>query len=278
MIVDKIKKEITTFLIILFILSGINYLIIAIIDHPDKINSIYAVIAAFSPFISAIITNLIFQRNIRGLGWKWGKTKYQLLSYILPAIYGAIVYIPLLIFGLGIVDQEHIAMFKSGHGLFINILIFATGGIFFKLIASMGEEVGWRGFLIVKLVKITSFTKASLITGIIWAVWHYPVIFIVDYGNKDLFSILCFTLTLISFSFIFTWIRLKSGSVWTGVILHASHNYFILNLYKPLVKVDGFSKYIVGEFGFGLVIVLSIIAFIFWKNQDKLPSYNEIEK
>jgi hypothetical protein len=48
-------------------------------------------IVMWIPRLAAIITRLIFQKNLKGLGWKWGKTSYQLLSYLLPIFIISIV-------------------------------------------------------------------------------------------------------------------------------------------------------------------------------------------
>jgi membrane protease YdiL (CAAX protease family) len=40
----------------------------------------------------------------------------------------------------------------------------------------LGEEIGWRGFLVPELAKRHSFVATSLISGIIWALWHYPIL------------------------------------------------------------------------------------------------------
>lgn len=38
-----------------------------------------------------------------------------------------------------------------------------------------GEEIGWRGFLVPELAKGLPFTAVALVSGIIWAAWHYPI-------------------------------------------------------------------------------------------------------
>ena len=38
-----------------------------------------------------------------------------------------------------------------------------------------GEEIGWRGFLVPELAKVLPFTGVALVSGLIWASWHYPI-------------------------------------------------------------------------------------------------------
>ncbi len=82
----------------------------------------------------------------------------------------------------------------------------------------MGEEIGWSGFLIPKLLKITTLPIAALISGLIWAVWHYPAIIggIYGYGAPIWITITGFTLVIIGDSFFKTWFIAKSKSLWPG--------------------------------------------------------------
>jgi len=71
---------------------------------------------------------------------------------------------------------------------------------------------------------------------------------------------------VIGISFVFAWMRLKSGSLWTGAMLHASHNLFVQAIFTPLTRDTGPTKYIIDEFGIGLVITITIGALISWRS------------
>ncbi len=95
---------------------------------------------------------------------------------------------------------------------------------------TLGEEIGRRGLLAPELAKLYSFTTTSVISGVVWAIWHYPVLLVGDYNNSGdpfWFGLICFTVLVIGISFALIWLRLKSGSLWTAVLLHTSHNIFI---------------------------------------------------
>ena len=116
-------------------------------------------------------------------------------------------------------------------------VVVATFGLVISCLSALGEEIGWRGFLVPELAKNFSFTKTALISGGIWALWHYPLILFANYNNSSApawFGLFCFTVMVLGISFAFAWLRLKSGSLWTGVIFHASHNLFIQNFFTPL--------------------------------------------
>lgn len=155
----------------------------------------------------------------------------------------------------------------SGVVIALYVLFTSTYGILQGCLPALGEEIGWRGFLVPQLAKTTTLLKTAMISGAVWAMWHYPFIIFGDYnGGTPLgYSLVCFTLTIIEISFPLAPLRLKSGTLWTGMVFHASHNVFILNIFNPLTKDTGITKYIISEFGISIVITSLIVAYIFWK-------------
>jgi len=95
-------------------------------------------------------------------------------------------------------------------------------------IPTFGEEFGWRGYLQPKLMPLGG-RKAVLITGVIWGIWHWPVILMGYNYGKDYFgapflgplAMVWFTLSL---SVIFGWLTIKAESVWPAVIAHGALN------------------------------------------------------
>ena len=63
-------------------------------------------------------------------------------------------------------------------------------------------------------------------------------------------------------SFILAWLTLRSCSLWPAAIFHGSHNLFIQSILTPLTRDTGPTKYVIDEFGIGLVITVAIAAII----------------
>jgi membrane protease YdiL (CAAX protease family) len=66
---------------------------------------------------------------------------------------------------------------------------------------------------------------------------------------------------IVGTNFIYTWFRIRSGSLWTGLLLHSSHNLYIQHVFDPLTVNTGKTEYIIGEFGaafaiFGMMIII----------------------
>jgi len=235
-----------------------------------------------SPGVSAIITKLIFDRSLKGLGWKPGPAKWLGLGYLLPILYGAVVYGIVWLVGLGGFTTEAIAgqMAELGmadapawqmvavYMLLMGTIVYVRGGLLY----SFGEELGWRGFLFPELHRMTSFTTASLISGVVWALFHLPVMLFSDYNSTApiAFQVVVFFISAIANTFVYNWLRAKSGSVWPAVLLHASHNVFVSNVYDPLMARYPLTDFFVTEFGLGLMVINVLMALYVWAHRSEL--------
>jgi membrane protease YdiL (CAAX protease family) len=285
--VKQSRKAIGLFLLFTFGLSSIFYFLII---HTGKLGSgfgLYVTGLMWCPACAAFITTKVLKRKIAGLAWRWGNPRYQLWSYLVPLIYALIAYLIIWLAGWGGFYNHQVAdsvakAFGWQHlpmALTIVLYFIFTGlwGMPGNVATSLGEEIGWRGFYVPELYKITSYTKTSLLVGITWAVWHFPILLFADYnsGTPAWYGLTCFTVMVVSMSFVFTWFRIKSNSLWTAVLLHASHNLFVQSFFTPFTRDTGHTKYFVDEFGAVLPAIAVIAAIYFWtrrKELEKLPA------
>jgi len=88
-----------------------------------------------------------------------------------------------------------------------------------------GEEFGWRGYLQLRLFD-TRPTLAAISTGIIWGLWHLPILLRgYEYrGDRSLLAITVFCVAAVLFAIIFGWLRRKSGSIWVTSLAHSATN------------------------------------------------------
>jgi len=281
---SKPIKKISTFLALVFILSSIVYYFIFKSGSLQAYGGNLVLLLMWVPGVSGIITQLIYERTLRGMGWKLGKAKYLLLAYLLPLIYALVVYGITWISGLGsIPDPEFISNISQSYGIkatnpTVVILAFsavaAIVGLFGSLLSATGEEIGWRGVFVPELAKVTTFPKVALISGAVWAVWHLPAILFADYnlpGVPKWYASIMFMIMVLGISFAFAWLRLKSGSLWTAAILHASHNLFIQAIFTPLTLQNKWTPYIIDEFGVGLALAGILVALFFIRKNKAQP-------
>ena len=231
----------------------------------------------WSPGVAAIITQLSTTRSLAGLGWRLGTARYLLPSLLIPLVVCIVVYG--LLWGVGVIPftgAELVATVATQTGLSMSLplAIFATVVVLIlpSLFSALGEEIGWRGLLVPELAKGNNFTGTVLISSVIWALYHYPAILLADYHSAAplWFGLPMFTLSLFGVSLIAAWLRLKSGSVWSAALLHASHNLFVQAVFDPLTLDFGLTPYLTTEFGVGLAIAYALVAFTYWRRRGEV--------
>ncbi len=259
------RAELTTFLALTFGLSAVFWRLIIDAGNLGAQGGMYVLALMWCPGVSALITRLIFQRNVRGEGWRLGDVRWSALAYVLPLGYATVAYGLVWLAGLGGVD---LGRFTTG------ILPFIVVGSLQSLLSATGEELGWRGFLVPTLARTRSFKQTSLISGAIWAAWHVPLIIGANYngGTPAWYSVLWFAVMVVALSFPFAWLTLHSGSVWPAAILHATHNLFVQGFFDRVTVDTGPTRWLTGEFGAALAITVGITAWLFWRARDAVAT------
>lgn len=275
-------KPISLYLAIVFALSGIYYFLILYSGTLSAGRGMYVMGIMWCPAIAALITTRLLKRDVATLGWKWGQTKYQVWSYLIPILYALISYLVVWIAGWGgFYNKEFVEGLTKSFGLgaigdgftiALYVLFAGTLGTIRSCASALGEEIGWRGFLTPELYKQYGFTTASFVTGLIWGIWHLPILIFGDYnsGTPYWFAMPCFMVLIVSMSFVYTWFRIKSGSLWTAVLLHATHNLYIQAIFTPLTADTGKTAYYIDEFGIVLPVVSVFFAIYFWRRRKEL--------
>lgn len=277
------KKAIGIFLLLTFAFSSVVW-ILTIHSGEGRIGGrIYGYGIMWCPALATWLTCRILNYRISDLAWKWGKPKYQAWAYFIPLAYSLVAYLIIWLTGWGgfynkeFVTEAAKSLGWTGlsPGVFIPLFFLVNGviGLFGSMSTALGEEIGWRGFLVPHLHNVTGYTYTSLISGMIWALWHYPLIIWGHYngGAPIWYGLTCFTVSVVSASFIYTWFRLKSDSLWTGVMLHASHNLFIQTFFTPVTIITSpKTHYFIDEFGAVLAVVSLFAAIYFWSRRQEV--------
>lgn len=233
------------------------------------------------PALAALVSCRNLGRTFRSIAWRWPNNKYIVAAYIVPLIYTSIAYGAIWAWHLGGWNSEFVSEVVQSFGLrglpvwgsfTLYITSMASGGLILNLSTALGEEIGWRGFLIPELAKQMSFTRLSLLSGIIWTAWHTPLLLFADYnaGTNRWYALGCSTVTLVSLSFILAWLRLKSDSVWPPAVFHASHNLFVPGVFDNLIRNTGSTLWYTTEFGAALTITSAVFAIYFWTRRSEV--------
>lgn len=93
---------------------------------------------------------------------------------------------------------------------------------------TFGEEFGWRGYLLPKLLPL-GVRRALLAHGMVWGVWHWPIIAMghnygLDYPGAPWAGLVAMTLFTVGVGVVLGWLTLRSGTVWPAVLAHAMIN------------------------------------------------------
>ncbi len=253
-------SKVIAFVLLTFAISSIFYLIM----YASRSARDVGVLWMWSPAIAAFLTSWLFRESIRNLGWGLGRKKYLLWGLAIPFFYACIIY--------GIAWITRLAVFRPPSLAYI---LFLPVGMVAACLAALGEEIGWRGFLVPELSKLASFSKTSLLTWAVWSVWHYPVILFADYHSQAprWFDLTSLTISVLGLSFFTAWLRLKSESLWPVVVWHGAHNLFIQEAFIHMSADTPLSKFVIDDFGIGLVLATIVLGFVCWRKRFEVARH-----
>lgn len=193
------------------------------------------------PALAALLTRWLTKEGFAVMGEgslllsisvREGKWKYYVLAILLPWIYFEMGYALMLLLSpkafdpvyptvLEMTDQEQSLIFLQPLMMMLNGVI----GSF----AAFGEEAGWRGYMMPKMIKLWGMKKAVIIGGILWGIWHWPLTYVGHNFGRDYFGypftgFAAMCLICIFMGMILTYVTYKSESIWPAVFLHAVNN------------------------------------------------------
>ncbi len=125
-------------------------------------------------------------------------------------------------------------------------------GIQTFLLAGIGEEMGWRGYLQPVLQQKYGFALISILIGIVVAVWHLPLFF-QEIDIHSNFSFPQFLLLMLAVAFVYTWLMDNTRSILILALFHTSHDVASMNF----SQVDHLSAALV----YGLIAIVIIIMY-----------------
>lgn len=192
--------------------------------------------AMWGPGIAAILTTLIVQKKpFRSLNLnRLGPKRYYLWALFLPFVLTVVGGLFTILFGIAIFDPELSmmsgALAASGYSMpvwFVITLQLAFAlllGPFINMVFALGEELGWRGFLLPNLMPLGQY-RAIMISGVIWGLWHAPaVVQGFNYPGYPLLGIFMMIAFCILFGTILSWLVLNTKSPWVAALAHGAVN------------------------------------------------------
>ena len=146
------------------------------------------------------------------------------------------------------------------NGLFAVILAPAI-----NMFPALGEEVGWRGYMMPRLKERFGLLNGRLLGGVVWGVWHWPLMLLVgyEYGTNYLgapvlglvvWCVVCFALnTLLDLLYE------KTGCIWVPAIAHGAFNAIAALPQVLITPADAYYN-VLGPMPIGLISALPMLA------------------
>ena len=235
------RKGIVAFLLIAF---GLAWMVAEIVIRSgisvrSPMFQLAALPGAFAPAFAAFVLRKWVTREgfaDAGLRLNLSKWRYYLVGWLLPVVVVGCIVVLAPLFGIGKADFSLVRGFHylsqglpPGKSLphvtnvwlvlssFLITAIFAVPFLF-------GEEFGWRSYLQLRLFPQKPVLSA-VGTGVIWSVWHFPVLIRGNnFPDNPYSGLIVFTVSMVLLSIIFGWLRLKTGSIWSASLAHAASN------------------------------------------------------
>ena len=242
----------------------------------------------FAPAIGHIFTRWITKEGWAVVGkdsMKLGisladkKWRYFLFAMLVPWLYSEIGNGLRLLTFPGIYDSGYaVSQGLNSKMAYVYPLAAIITGVVVNC-AAFGEEFGWRGYMMPKMIKLWGIKKAIFIGGIIWGIWHAPLTVVghnfgTDYPGFPYVGILLMCILCTFMGMMLTYITIKSGSIWPAAIMHAVNNAgpTVLAWFINPDKVDQVCANILVEWIFMLIpiIVIGSTCMVFLCKQNKV--------
>lgn len=236
--------------------------------------------------ITRLVTKEGFRNSYLGANFK-GKMGFWAASVIVPLAYSTTSLILMW------------ALYSDGIGiseLFSNFGIQSAGMFLLQLASSVicffpafGEEWGWRGYMMPKLMELMPKPLAVLVGGILWGLWHAPLTvaghnFGVDYPGYPFVGIGLMCLMCTAMNAFLTLLTEKTKSIYPAAFAHAVNNNLnygiILSMFGSEAAAEKASELSAVDMFFpmiGTIAVVGIISFILLLRKDK-PANEITEK
>lgn len=255
--------------ILFFILGG---------KWSTPIATVVGVVYMFVPMtIAIIVQKFIYKEPVKEpLGISWKLNRWFLVAWLLPLVMSCATLGVSLLFpeieyspqmeGLferfrSLLTPEQFKKMEEQadalpiHPFWIGLLQGLVAGLTINAVAGFGEELGWRGFL-QKELGFLGFWKSSVVIGIIWGVWHAPLILQGhNYPQHPVTGVFMMIIFCVLLAPIFSYVRLKAKSVIAAAVIHGSLNG---TLGLAIMVVKGGNDLIVGGTGLSGFIVLAL--------------------
>ena len=245
---------------------GITYAIALAIALALPRAGIAPLISIAAPVIAvALTTAFIVPRGQRravwaAVGFHPRRGRGLLIAVLGPAVIIAASFGAAAVFGV-------VRFPGVGPGIGLAVLNFIVTTAIFAVVF-LGEEIGWRGFLLFRLAELTSGRRAALLTGACQAIYHLPLLVLTTTYQSEgkrwiVVPMVMVTLTLAGVWY--GWLRLWSGSIWPVTVSHSAFNNLMEGVAGVAITTSPATMaYVTTETGLATMIIMVLVADYLW--------------
>ena len=241
------SRKIALFLALAFGISWTGASVLYLLGvELETLVGVFLVIVLFmwAPAFAAIGTQLRYGESIReGCGLAVGRLRWVALAWLTPVVLvGATVGVGVVIPGvsfttdygaylldLGLTEDQVDDAISQLDAFPVPPAVLFVGqgliaGLTINAVAALGEELGWRGLLLTELAPL-GFWKLSVLTGVIWGIWHAPIVLQGhNFPDAPLAGVVVMTVATVAMAPIYTYLTVRARSVLAATVLHGSFN------------------------------------------------------
>jgi membrane protease YdiL (CAAX protease family) len=219
-----------------------------IIMNPELFGTMVGVLM-WSPALASVIARLVLKEGFSDVSFRFGGLRtlpWYALGLGVPLAVGLLAYGSAWLTGL--------VGFEGSAGVFLVGLVSAATWItIYGFIFTAGEEIGWRGYMLTRLID-AGVPRPVLLSGLIWALWHLPLILAGIYAAGPYPA-------LTSIAFVLARMRLETGSIWPAIFAHSAWNSIIQGPFDGATTGANAALW-TGETGILTLIVIVVVAVI----------------
>jgi uncharacterized protein len=191
-----------------------------------------------------------------GVGFNPRRGRGLLIAVVGPAVIIAVSF--------GVAAAFGVVQFSGlPPGFGRRVLRIALTTIIFAVVF-LGEEIGWRGYLLFRVAELTSGRRAALVTGAFHAIYHLPLLLIAttyQSAGKRWIVVPMVMVTLTLAGVWYGWLRLWSGSIWPVSLSHSAFDNLMETVAGVAVTTSpAMMAYVTTETGVATMIIMVLVA------------------
>ena len=220
----------------------------------------------YVPAFASVVARLVGREGFEDVSFRWGGrtgTRATATAWLLPLAVAIPAYTVAWMSGLVGFAAPAGGVLASIENPVIRMVamigVALTVGTLFSCLSAFGEEVGWRGYLVPRLVQ-AKIPAPALVSTSIWCGWHVPLILWGGYatGSNPALSALLFVAAILPVGLLYAKWRMATGSVWPCVVAHGAWNVIVQSVFDPFATGPNAPTWI-GESGILTVIMIWLV-------------------